>query len=85
MLGSVRLPAILLASGSPAAAAGTNIAVSAVAALTGAIAHARAGRVDWAVVRWMAPPSVAGAFAGGFFGHLVSGRLLLGLIALVLA
>ena len=57
VLGSLRLPAVLLASGSTAAAAGTNIAVSAVAALTGGLTHARAGRVSWRIVAWMAPPS----------------------------
>jgi uncharacterized membrane protein YfcA len=84
VLGSLRLPAVLLASGNPAAAAGTNIAVSAVAALVGGITHARAGRVDWRIVAWMAPPSVVAAFVGGFFGSLVSEGLLLGLIAVVL-
>lgn len=85
VLGSLRLPALLLASGSPAAAAGTNIAVSALAALTGGIRHARAGRVSWPVVAWMAPPSVAGAALGGYFGGVVPDRLLLGAIAVVLA
>jgi uncharacterized membrane protein YfcA len=33
----------------------------------------------------MAPPSVAGAFLGGFFGHLVPGDALLAAIAVVLA
>lgn len=85
MLGSLRLPAVLLASGSPAAAAGANIAVSAAAALSGGLAHARAGRVDWRVAAWMTPPSVAGAFLGGFFGGRLPSGLLLGGIAAVLA
>ena len=85
VLGSLRLPAVLLASGSPAAAAGTNIAVSAAAALSGGLAHARAGRVSWRIVAWMTPPSVAGAFLGGFFAHALPSRLLLGAIAVVLA
>ena len=85
MLGSIRLPAILLASGSPAAAAGTNIAVSAVAALSGAVAHVRAGRVDWRIVGWMTPPSVGAAFLGGYLGHAVPARALLFVIAAVLA
>jgi len=55
VLGSLRLPAVLLASGSTATAAGTNIAVSALAALTGGLTHARAGRVSWRIVAWMAP------------------------------
>ena len=84
VLGSLRLPAILLASGSPATAAGTNIAVSAVAALSGGLTHARAGRVSWRIVAWMTPPSIVGAFVGGYFGHLVPSGLLLGVIAVVL-
>jgi uncharacterized membrane protein YfcA len=85
VLGSLRLPAVLLASGSTVAAAGTNIAVSAVAALTGGLEHARAGRVSWWIVAWMAPPSIAGAFIGGYFAHALPGRLLLAAIAIVLA
>lgn len=85
MLGSLRLPAVLLASGSAAAAAGTNIAVSAVAALTGGVTHARAGRVSWRIVAWMTPPSVAGAFVGGYVAYAVPGDLLLAAIAVVLA
>ena len=73
VLGSLRLPAVLLASGSTAAAAGTNIAVSAVAALTGGVAHARAGRVSWRIVAWMAPPSIVGAFIGGYVAHASPG------------
>ena len=84
VLGSLRLPAILLASGSPATAAGTNIAVSAVAALSGGLTHARAGRVSWRIVAWMTPPSIVGAFVGGYFGHLIPSGLLLGVIAVVL-
>jgi uncharacterized membrane protein YfcA len=85
VLGTLRLPGILLAAGDPHAAAGTNIAISAAAAASGGYAHARAGRVDWHVVAWMAPASVAGALLGGFFGHLVPERALFLAIALVLA
>jgi uncharacterized membrane protein YfcA len=85
VLGTLRLPGILLAAGDPHAAAGTNIAISAAAAASGGYAHARAGRVDWRVVAWMAPASVLGALLGGFFGHLVPERALFLAIALVLA
>jgi uncharacterized protein len=84
VLGSLRLPAVLAASGSAAAAAGTNIAVSTVSALVGGLTHVRAGRVDWAVVRWMAPPSVVGAFLGGYLAHVMPERALLAGIAAVL-
>ena len=84
-MGTLRLPVILLVSGSPSAAAGTNIAISAAAAATGSIRHARAGRVDWRVVAWMAPASVAGAALGGLYGGALPEHLLLLGVALVLA
>jgi uncharacterized protein len=85
VLGSLRLPAVILASGSAASAAGTNIAVSAAAALSGGVTHARAGRVDWRIAAWMTPPSVAAAFLGGYFGGRVPESILLGAIAAALA
>jgi hypothetical protein len=84
VLGSLRLPAVILASGNPATAAGTNIAVSAAAALSGGAAHARAGRVDWRIAAWMTPPSVAAAFVGGYFGGRLREGILLGGIAAAL-
>jgi uncharacterized protein len=85
VLGTLRLPAMLLLAGDPAAAAGTNIAVSAAAAASGSLRHAREGRVDRRVVAWMAPPSVAGAVAGALGGNAVPERLLLAAVAAVLA
>lgn len=84
VLGTLRLPLIVVASGSPLAAAGTNIAISAAAAGSGALRHARDGRVAWNVVAWTAPPSVAGAIAGALVAGDVSERLLYALIAGVL-
>ena len=84
VLGTLRLPFVILASGSPLAAAGTNIAISAAAAGAGGLKHAREGRVDWRVVAWTAPPSVAGAVAGALLADDVSERLLYALIAAVL-
>jgi uncharacterized membrane protein YfcA len=74
-----------VAAASPATAAGVNIAVSAAAALTAGATHARARRVDWSIVAWMTPPSVAAAFAGGYLAHSVAESALLGAIAAVLA
>jgi uncharacterized membrane protein YfcA len=85
VLGTLRLPALVLLAGDAHAAAGTNIAISAAAAASGGYGHARAGRVDWRVVAWMAPPSVAGAVIGGFFGHVVPTDVLFSTIAAVLA
>ena len=84
VLGTLRLPFMVLAAGSPLAAAGTNIAISAAAAGAGGLAHVRAGRVDWRVVAWTAPPSVAGAIVGALMADDVSEELLFGLIAGVL-
>jgi hypothetical protein len=85
VLGTLRLPAMLLAAGDASAAAGTNIAVSAAAAASGGYRHAREGRVDWRVVAWMTPTSVVGAIAGALTGHLVPARALLAAIGAVLA
>jgi uncharacterized protein len=85
VLGTLRLPAMLVAAGDPSAAAGTNIAISAAAAATGGYRHAREGRVDWRVVWWMAPASVVGAVVGALTGHLVPERALFAAIAAVLA
>jgi uncharacterized membrane protein YfcA len=84
VLGTLRLPLIVLATGSPLTAAGTNIAISAAAAGAGSVRHAREGRVDWRVVAWTAPPSVVGAVVGALIADDVSESLLYGLIAGVL-
>ena len=85
VLGTLRLPLIVLATGNPVQASGTNIAVSAAAAGAGGLRHAREGRVDWYVVAWMAPPSVAGAIAGALLADEVAVSVLYGVIAAVLA
>jgi hypothetical protein len=84
VLGTLRLPLIVLATGNPLSAAGTNIAVSAAAAGAGGLRHAREGRVDWRVVAWTAPPSIVGAVAGALLADDVSERALYGVIAAVL-
>jgi uncharacterized protein len=71
VLGNIRLPVVLLVASSPAAGAGANIGISGVAAFAAAAAHIRAGRINWPLFAWMAPPSMAGAVAGG----LVSGAI----------
>ena len=77
VLGNLRLPVIVLAASSPAAGAGANIGISAVAALAAAVTHVRAGRIDWRVFAWMTPPSIAGALAGGLVSGAISGDALL--------
>lgn len=85
VLGNLRLPVVLLIASSPAAGAGANIAISAIAAGTAAIAHIRAGRINWRLFAWMTPPSVIGAVAGGYLSGVLPARALLLVIAAVLA
>lgn len=84
VLGNIRLPAVLLLSSSPAAGTGANIGISAVAAATASIAHVRAGRINWRLFGWMAPPSIMGAIAGGYIAGVLPGDVLLIAIAAVL-
>jgi uncharacterized membrane protein YfcA len=84
VLGNIRLPVVVLAASSPAAGAGANIGISAVAALAGSIGHIRAGRIDWRLFLWLAPSSVAGAFAGGLLSGVVPGNALLVAIGVTL-
>jgi uncharacterized protein len=85
VLGNIRLPAVLLVASSPAAGAGANIGVSGVAAFTAAAMHIRAGRINWRLFAWMAPPSMAGAVVGGWLsGAIPDEALLLAIGALLL-
>ncbi len=84
VLGNIRLPATVLVAPSPAAAGGANLLISAAAAAAAAIAHIRAGRVNWRLVGWMAPPSIAGALVGGYLAGVIGEDVLLACIAVVL-
>jgi uncharacterized membrane protein YfcA len=84
ILGTIRLPVLLLVASSPAAGAGANVGVSAVSAAAASIAHLRAGRVNWRLVAWMAPPSIVGALIGGYVGGRLPSGVLLGLIGALL-
>jgi uncharacterized membrane protein YfcA len=84
VLGNIRLPATLLVASSAAAGGGANLAISAIAALAAASVHARAGRINWRLVAWMAPPSIAGAVVGGYLAGTIPETLLLVIIAAVL-
>jgi uncharacterized protein len=83
VLGNLRLPLVVLLATSPAAGAGANVAISGVSALTSTAAHARGGRVNWRLFPWMAPPSLVGAVTGGLISGVLPGRVLLGVIAIV--
>ncbi len=84
VFGNIRLPAIVAVASGPAAGAGANVGISGVAATAAAIVHIRAGRIDWRVFAWMAPPSMAGAVAGGYASGLLPDTALLLAIGLTL-
>jgi hypothetical protein len=84
VLGNIRLPVLVLAASSPAAGAGANIGVSALAALAAAVTHVRAGRIDWRLFTWMTPPSVVGAVAGGLLSGAIPDDALLLAIGITL-
>jgi len=84
VLGNIRLPVVLLVAASPAAAGAANIAISGVAATAAAAGHLRAGRVNWRLFAWMAPPSIVGAVGGGYLAGVIPQAALLLTIAAVL-
>lgn len=83
-LGTVRLPFLLLLGMPAPIAAGTNILVSTLSALTGSFKHLREGRVDFYVVAIQGIPGVIGAFIGGFASGLVPEALLISLVGILL-
>ncbi len=76
-LGTMRLPFLLLMGMAPPLAAGTNILVSTLSAVTGSYRHYREGRVDLYVVAVQGIPAVVGAFIGGFGSGWVHEGLLI--------
>ena len=76
-LGTMRLPAMLLIGMPAPIAGGTNILVSALSAISGAIRHYREGRVDNRILLVMGIPACVGAFAGGFASDFTPEWLLL--------
>jgi uncharacterized membrane protein YfcA len=84
VLGNIRLPATVLLASHPAAGAGANIGISGVAAVAAAIVHVRAGRINWRLFAWMAPPSMLGAVAGGYLSGRLPDDVLLVVIGVVL-
>ena len=84
VFGNIRLPAVLLIASHPAAGAGANIGISGVSATAAAIVHVRAGRINWRLFGWMAPPSMIGAVAGGYLSGVLPDDVLLVVIGLLL-
>src|SRR5262245_23268761 len=67
ILGHLRLPLLIYYLPSTAAGMATNLAVSGLGALIGALRHAREGRVSLRLVILMGVPSVLGAVVGAAF------------------
>ena len=80
-LGTMRLPALLFLGIPVPIAAGTNILVSTLSALTGSVHHLREGRVNLRVVMAMGIPAMIGAFIGGFASGRLPEGLLISLVA----
>lgn len=83
VLGNLRLPLVVLLASSPAAGAGANVGISGAAAVTATVAHARGGRVNWRLFRWMAPTSLIGAIVGGLIAGVLPDRVFLAAISVV--
>ena len=84
ILGTVRLPVLLLVSSSPAAGAAATFGFSRVAAARAAATHVRRLTVNWKVVAWMTPPSIVGALIGGYVSGSLDESTLLVVIGVVL-
>jgi uncharacterized membrane protein YfcA len=84
VLGNIRLPVLLFASSSPAAAGGANIAISGLAAAAASLTHVRRRHVEWRLVAWMLPPSVVGALLGSRLTGRLSVEVLLRTVGVIL-
>jgi uncharacterized membrane protein YfcA len=67
VLGHLRLPLLIYYLPSTAAGMATNLVISGLGALTGAVRHARSGNVSLHLLALMGIPSVLGALLGGIF------------------
>ncbi len=85
VLGNLRWPLVLaLLEGNATLAAGTNLAVSTLAAAGGTAKHARDGRVDVALLVRLGGAAVVGGLVGSFLTRALPRAVLLGLIAALL-
>ena len=82
-LGTMRLPVLLLLGVPVPVAAGTNIMVSTLSALTGAVRHYRDGRVDFHIVIIMGAPACIGALIGGLSSRVIPENALIMLVGLL--
>lgn len=75
VLGQIRLPLLVVLTGSPIIGAATSLAISAAGALVGALRHAQEGRVDARLILTFGMPSAIGAFVMARWLALVDPRL----------
>jgi uncharacterized protein len=85
VLGAIRFPFILEAETGASITAGTNLAVSTLGAISGAINHYRQNNVDLKIFLVMALSGAIGAFIGSFLTDLVSVVALLSIIIIVVS
>lgn len=85
VLGVVRYPFILEAETSASITAGTNLSVSTLGAITGAINHYRQNNFDLKIFLVMALSGAIGAFIGSFLTDMVSVVLLLIIIMIIVS
>jgi uncharacterized membrane protein YfcA len=85
VLGVIRFPFILEAETSASITAGTNLSVSTLGAISGAINHYRQNNIDLKVFLIMALSGAIGAFVGSFLTDLVSVVFLLSIIIIIVS
>jgi uncharacterized protein len=85
VLGAIRFPFILEAETGASITAGTNLAVSTLGAISGAINHYRQNNIDLKIFLVMALSGAIGAFIGSFLTDLVSVVALLSIIIIVVS
>ncbi len=85
VLGVIRLPFILEAESSASITAGTNLSVSTLGAISGAINHYRQNNFDLKIFLIMAMSGAIGAFIGSFLIDLVSVVVLLCIIIIIVS
>lgn len=85
VLGVIRFPFILEAETSASITAGTNLSVSTLGAISGAINHYRQNNVDLKVFPVMASSGAIGAFIGSFLTDLVPIIFILSLIMIIVS
>lgn len=85
VLGVIRFPFILEAETSASITAGTNLSISTLGAISGAINHYRQNNIDLKIFLIMALSGAIGAFVGSFLTDLVSVVVLLSIIIIIVS